>query len=83
MTKKHWSCGVVHIYVEEELQGAQIDFWFNGKEQVAILGVWMFVLLCQGKFWILRFQGTLSCVPGYSSKSRSIFSNKIDLQVCE
>lgn len=53
----------------EELQGTQINFWFNGKEQVGILGVGMFVLLHQGQVWILRFQGTLSHVPGFSSKS--------------
>lgn len=67
MTKIHWSCGVVNA--GEDLQDAQVDFWFNGKEQVSILGVWMFVLLDQGKVWILRFQGTSSHVPGYFSKS--------------
>lgn len=33
-------------YLVEELQDAQIQFWFKSKEQVGILGIWMFALFC-------------------------------------
>lgn len=40
----------------EELQGTQIDFWFNGKEQVGILGVGVFGYIKE-KFGYWDFRG--------------------------